>query len=263
MTVTDPVESEHTPLSLGRAAARTLATTTKSVPQMQGISTRWLLKALPWTTVDAGSYRVNRRLSYSVGDGRVTFTTTGATVRVIPPELGELAPLRGYDNDEVLTELAARFTQHDYQPGDTLVEFGSPADQVFLIAHGKITKTGTGAYGDQTTLATLADGDYFGETTLTHTDGIWEFTAKAVTTCTVLTLTRSAFDDILTRAESLQAHLEAYQARGSAASNDHGEAEISLASGHDGEPQLPGTFVDYDTQPREYELSVAQTVLRV
>ncbi|NBH10570.1 family 2B encapsulin nanocompartment shell protein [Amycolatopsis sp. SID8362] len=263
MTVTDPVESEHTPLSLGRAAARTLATTTKSIPQMQGISTRWLLKALPWTTVDAGSYRVNRRLSYSVGDGRVTFTTTGATVRVIPPELGELAPLRGYDDDEVLTELAARFTQHDYQPGDTLVEFGSPADQVFLIAHGKITKTGTGAYGDQTTLATLADGDYFGETTLTHTDGIWEFTAKAVTTCTVLTLTRSAFDDILTRAESLQAHLEAYQARGSAASNDHGEAEISLASGHDGEPQLPGTFVDYDTQPREYELSVAQTVLRV
>nr|WP_166641424.1 family 2B encapsulin nanocompartment shell protein [Amycolatopsis sp. SID8362] len=250
-------------MSLGRAAARTLATTTKSIPQMQGISTRWLLKALPWTTVDAGSYRVNRRLSYSVGDGRVTFTTTGATVRVIPPELGELAPLRGYDDDEVLTELAARFTQHDYQPGDTLVEFGSPADQVFLIAHGKITKTGTGAYGDQTTLATLADGDYFGETTLTHTDGIWEFTAKAVTTCTVLTLTRSAFDDILTRAESLQAHLEAYQARGSAASNDHGEAEISLASGHDGEPQLPGTFVDYDTQPREYELSVAQTVLRV
>ncbi|WP_370971207.1 family 2B encapsulin nanocompartment shell protein [Amycolatopsis sp. cg9] len=263
MTVTDPVESEQAPLSLGRAAARTLATTTKSVPQMQGISTRWLLKALPWTDVAAGSYRVNRRLSYSVGDGRVTFTTTGATVRVIPPELGELAPLRGYDDEDVLTELAARFTQHHYEPGDALVEFGSPADQVFLIAHGKITKIGTGAYGDHTTLATLADGDHFGETTLTRTDGIWEFTAKAVTACTVLTLPRSAFDDVLARADTLQTHLNAYQARGSAASNDHGEAEISLASGHDGEPQLPGTFVDYDTQPREYELSVAQTVLRV
>ncbi|RSD22547.1 family 2B encapsulin nanocompartment shell protein, partial [Amycolatopsis eburnea] len=263
MTVTDPVESEQAPLSLGRAAARTLATTTKSVPQMQGISTRWLLKALPWTSVEAGSYRVNRRLSYSVGDGRVTFTTTGAQVRVIPPELGELAPLRGYDDEEVLTELAGRFTQHDYQPGDTLVEFGSPADQVFLIAHGKITKTGTGAYGDQTTLATLADGDYFGDTALTHTDGIWEFTAKAVTTCTVLTLPRAAFDEVLARSDTLQAHLDTYRARGTAAANDHGEAEISLASGHDGEPQLPGTFVDYDTQPREYELSVAQTVLRV
>ncbi|MDT8913651.1 family 2B encapsulin nanocompartment shell protein [Amycolatopsis sp. PS_44_ISF1] len=263
MTVTDPVEPGPAPLSLGRAAARTLATTTKSVPQMQGISSRWLLKALPWIDVEAGSYRVNRRLAYAVGDGRVTFTTTGATVRVIPPELGELAPLRGYDDDTVLTELAARFTQHDYQPGDILAEFGSPADHVFLIAHGKITKIGAGAYGDHTTLATLADGDYFGDTALTRTDGIWEFTAKAVTACTVLTLPRAAFDDVLSRAGTLQTHLRAYQARRTAASNDHGEADICLASGHDGEPQLPGTFADYDTQPREYELSVAQTVLRV
>jgi hypothetical protein len=30
-----------------------------------------------------------------------------------------------------------------------------------------------------------------------------------------------------------------------------------------GEPELAGTFVDYETIPREYELSVAQTVLRV
>ncbi|MBU3865909.1 Crp/Fnr family transcriptional regulator, partial [Streptomyces sp. 4503] len=30
-----------------------------------------------------------------------------------------------------------------------------------------------------------------------------------------------------------------------------------------GEPVLPGTFVDYELAPREYELSVAQTVLRV
>jgi CRP-like cAMP-binding protein len=263
VTVTDPVESEQAPSSLGRAAARTLATTTKSVPQMQGISSRWLLKLLPWVDVAAGSYRVNRRLSYAVGDGRVTFTTTGTHVRVIPPELGELAPLRGYDDDTVLQELADRFTQHDYHPGDTLVEFGSPADHVYLLAHGKITKTGTGAYGDHVTLATLADGDHFGEDTLIHDDGIWEFTAKAVTTCTVLTLPRTAFDDILTRTPTLQTHLEAYRARGAAASNDHGEADISLASGHDGEPTLPGTFVDYEARPREYELSVAQTVLRV
>jgi hypothetical protein len=45
--------------------------------------------------------------------------------------------------------------------------------------------------------------------------------------------------------------------------NEHGEAAINLASGHVGEPDLPGTFVDYDASPREYELSVAQTVLRV
>jgi hypothetical protein len=36
-----------------------------------------------------------------------------------------------------------------------------------------------------------------------------------------------------------------------------------LAAGHTGEPVLPTTFADYEAHPREYELSVAQTVLRV
>ena len=58
-------------LSLSTAAARNLATTTKSEPQMQGISSRWLLRKLPWVKTGGGTYRVNRRLSYTVGDGRV------------------------------------------------------------------------------------------------------------------------------------------------------------------------------------------------
>ncbi|MEN3541415.1 Crp/Fnr family transcriptional regulator, partial [Microbispora sp. ZYX-F-249] len=45
--------------------------------------------------------------------------------------------------------------------------------------------------------------------------------------------------------------------------NRYGEAEIALAAGHEGEATLPGTFVDYEPGPREYELSVAQTILRV
>ncbi len=47
------------------------------------------------------------------------------------------------------------------------------------------------------------------------------------------------------------------------AQNPYGEATVELASGHDGEVDLPGTFVDYELKPREYELSVAQTILRV
>src|ERR1700704_1863061 len=77
-------------LSLSTTAARNLATTTKTVPQMQGITSRWLLRILPWVQASGGTYRVNRRLSYTVGDGRVTFTGTGDDIRVIPQELGEL-----------------------------------------------------------------------------------------------------------------------------------------------------------------------------
>jgi Phage capsid-like protein len=45
--------------------------------------------------------------------------------------------------------------------------------------------------------------------------------------------------------------------------NRRGEADIALSAGHHGEPALPRTFVDYELAPREYELGVAQTVLRV
>ena len=40
-------EPEHHQQSLATEAARKLAHTTKSEPQMQGISSRWLLKLLP------------------------------------------------------------------------------------------------------------------------------------------------------------------------------------------------------------------------
>src|SRR5262245_25219545 len=90
--------AEQGPLSLGTAAARNLATTTKSAPQMQAITSRWLLKLLPWVQASGGVYRVNRRLSYAVGDGRVSFSSTGSEVRVVPPELCELPLLRGFED---------------------------------------------------------------------------------------------------------------------------------------------------------------------
>ncbi|MBO3751337.1 hypothetical protein J5X84_35135 [Streptosporangiaceae bacterium NEAU-GS5] len=104
-------------LSLGPAAARNLATTTKTVPQTRGVTPRWLLRILPWVEVSSGTYRVNRRGG--------------------PP--------------------------------------GLPPSRL----------------------------------------------------------------------------------------DKHGQPEIALSAGHHGELDLPGTFVDYETGPREYQLSVAQTVLRV
>jgi len=257
------VENGQAQLSLGTAAARNLATTTKSVPQMQGISSRWLLRVLPWVQVSAGTYRVNRRLTYAVGDGRVTFTSVGAEVRVVPPELAELPLLRGFEDQEVLAALADRFVQQEYAPGDVIVAEGQPADQVYLIAHGKVNKIGHGEYGDETVLAVLVDGDYFGDQVLAGVQGVWEFTVRAVTPVTVLALRGQAVQELNGQSEALREHIEQILARPSRAQNDVGEAAIELASGHDGEPVLPGTFVDYELSPREYELSVAQTVLRV
>lgn len=255
--------AEQSRLSLSTAAARNLATTTKSVPQMQEISSRWLLRMLPWVNVSGGTYRVNRRLTYLVGDGRVTFTTDGGEIRVVPGELGELGLLRGYDDQEVLSGLAGRFSQQEFAAGQTIAEFGSPADQMYLIAHGKVSKDGTGPYGNPVQLDVLADGEFFGEEALLDEEGIWEYTTRAMTDVTVLVLPRQAFNEMQERSATLQTHVEEYRDAAGKPQNKHGESEIALAAGHEGEALLPGTFVDYELAPREYQLSVAQTVLRV
>ncbi|MFD5701602.1 family 2B encapsulin nanocompartment shell protein [Streptomyces lasiicapitis] len=249
--------------SLGTSAARNLATTTKSAPQMQEISSRWLLRMLPWVQVQGGTYRVNRRTSYSVGDGRVTFVKTGDRVEVIPAELGELPVLRDFEDQEVLTELARRCQQREFEAGAVLTSFGNQADEVFLLAHGRAEQVGTGPYGDDTVLGTLADGAYFGEQALIDPETIWEYTVRAVTACTVLTLPRQDLEQVAERSESLRAHLEALRALPAQRTNNYGEAPIDLSAGHVGEAVLPTTYVDYESRPREYELSVAQTVLRI
>ncbi|MEU6388620.1 family 2B encapsulin nanocompartment shell protein [Streptomyces sp. NPDC046939] len=265
MSVGEEVRTEQSgsQKSLSTSAARNLATTSKSVPQMQEISSRWLLRALPWVNVKGGTYRVNRRLSYTVGDGRITFVKTGDQVRVIPAELGELPALRGFEDPDVLGELAQRCTQREFAPGDVLASFGSQADEAYLIAHGRVEKIGTGPYGDDARLGVLADGSFFGEQALLDPDSMWEFTARAITACTVLVLPRRDLEQVAERSESLGDHLRQLRTIPEQRANDFGEKEIDLSAGHVGEAVLPGTYVDYESAPREYELSVAQTVLRV
>lgn len=253
-------------LSLSTVAARNLATTTKSVPQMQGITSRWLLKLLPWVQADGGVYRVNRRLTYTVGDGLITCYDTAGEARILAPDLRELRSLRHYPDDAALQALADSFTERRYEAGEIIAEAGSPAGELVVLAHGKADKLGTGAYGEPTVLEIMTDGHFFGERILGADAQPWDFTVKAVTACTCLVLTERALAEVGARIAGLSEHVRAAQLDDAVAderANPHGESSIELASGHEGEQQLTGTFVDYDLSPREYELSIAQTVLRV
>jgi CRP-like cAMP-binding protein len=265
VTVTDPdVDVAEQPrLTLSTAAARNLATTTKSVPQMQEITSRWLLRVLPWVEAKAGTFRVNRRLTYTVGDGQVTFDTSDAGVRVVPGELRELPVLRDFGDPEVLRALADQCQQRGFEPGSTLVDRGQPADHVFFIAHGKVNKIGPGKYGEQMVLGVLADGDYFGDEELVESQETWAFTVTAATAVTVLALPAQAFQEMLDRSAALHSHVEQFRAQRARPQNRRGEANIELSADHPQEYSLDGTFVAYELRPREYELSVAQTVLRV
>ncbi|CAM5337302.1 hypothetical protein STENM223S_04733 [Streptomyces tendae] len=75
-----------------------------------------------------------------------------------------------------------------------VASFGGRADEVYLLAHGRVEKVGTGPYGDDAVLGVLADGAYFGDQALLDGDAIWEYTARTVTACTVLVLPRQAVE---------------------------------------------------------------------
>ncbi|MBR7837718.1 cyclic nucleotide-binding domain-containing protein [Actinospica durhamensis] len=249
--------------SLSTAAARNLATTTKTVPQMQGITSRWLLRQLPWVPVSGGTYRVNRRLTHAAGRGRVAFVQTGADVKVLAPTLREIPAFAAIEDEGVLAELAGRFTRHAFEAGQVLVVGASPIDQVLLVVHGRVDELAGAKYGGQSLARGYADGDHIGDEVLTRSDATWSGTLRGVTSGVLLALPVASFRELSVRSDPLRASLDAHRTRGAKPVNRKGEAEIALAAGHSGEPDLPSTFADYELAPREYGLSVAQTVLRV
>lgn len=249
--------------SLDTTAARNLATTTKTVPQMQGISSRWLIRRLPWVQVSGGTYRVNRRLSYAVGGRHISFVGTAGGVRIVPPSLREVPQLAGFDDDGVLDDVAARFVLREVDAGSTIVDEGQAADQFVVVVHGKVNRVGPGRYDGRTLLTVKADGEFFGEEALGVPEGTWAYSATAATHCTLLSLPRHQFRAIVDRSATLQAQLQAYDERATRPQTRKGEADIAIASGHDGEPVIGGAFADYEAAPREYQLSVVQTILRV
>ncbi|MFE6684879.1 family 2B encapsulin nanocompartment shell protein [Streptomyces sp. NPDC057743] len=257
-----PADSALT--SLSTQAARQLATTTKSEPQMQGITSRWLLKSLPWVDVKGGTYRVNRRLTLRIGRGRVQFDHNGADdIKVIPETLTELPVLRGYDEPDVLRELAGRFTVREVRPGQVLFETGQPATEAYLVVHGRFTRYTAGKYGGEEVTGVVTDGDQIGEEALGQADPKWRSSVRAETPGVLMVLPWDVLREFTDRVPSLAAHLTAYAERQQRPMNRKGEADVPVQAGHVGEPTLPGGFVDYDLAPREYPLSLTQTVLRV
>ncbi|MER7309874.1 family 2B encapsulin nanocompartment shell protein [Streptomyces griseoluteus] len=250
--------------SLGTRAARQLATTTKSRPQMQGISSRWLLKSLPWVDVRGGTYRVNRRLQLRTGRGRVHFAQNGADdIRVVPQTLTELPVLRGYPDLDVLRELASRFRPREVRPGQVLFEAGQPVTEVYLVVHGRFTRYTAGKYGEEEILGVVTDGGQLGDEAVGQSDPLWPTSVRAETAGVVLVLPWAAVRELTDRVPSLDSHLRAYAEREARPMNRKGEAEVPVQAGHVGEETLRGGFVDYELAPREYELSLTQTVLRV
>jgi hypothetical protein len=251
--------------SLGSSAARQLATTTKTVPQMLGITPRWLLRLLPWVDVGAGTYRVNRRRVVLREEGPVTVRLADGQARVEAADLRTLSPFQVLD-ESLIEALAGEFTNETYDAGDVVVRAGQPAGRFCVIARGKLRVWATGRYGQEVDLAILSEGDHFGETALLD-DVPATTNVQALTPCLLLALDRASFA-VLTNGDptarrNLERHLQEQRDGHAQLPDGQREQPIRLVAGHAGEPDLPATFVDYEESPREYGLNAVQTVLRV
>ncbi|MGH4030271.1 family 2B encapsulin nanocompartment shell protein [Actinomycetota bacterium Odt1-20B] len=246
-------------LSLGPDAARQLATTTKTTPQMRGITPRYLLRAMPWVDVESGVYRVNRRRTYVLGDDRITTYSDDSGHHVVPGDLREVPYLRDCD-DALLSELAGNFTEVTFEAGQNLATEGESMDRLWVIVRGRAEKRLTGRYGEDALLEVVGDGQFFDLGAWTRGEAM-PYRVQALTPGVALCVERNALASLTGRDEALRGAVDTYCAGEGPEAG--AEAAIELTGGHVGEPDLPATFVDYEDTPREYHMTLAQTTLRV
>ena len=243
--------------SLGTRAARNLASTTKTTPQMGSITPRWLLRLLPWVDVEAGTFRVNRvrvvgdefdRVGAQIVDGKA-LVTSGAV---------QAMPMFADIDLATAERLAAEFQTESVAAGADVFRQGDAGDQFYVVARGKLEIHADATGNGRVSLGLLRDGDTFGEMSLLN-DQPRNATITALQPTVLASLSRAAFTELLGDVPGLRERFEAVARERMAGRR---ELEASLMAGHEGEPDLTATFVDYDEFPREYSLSVVQTILR-
>lgn len=193
--------------ALSARAARQLATTTKSAPQMGSITPRWLLKLLPWVQVNSGTYRVNRRKVIVKPEVKVRFNLVDGKVSIAPDQLAQLNLFHGVSTP-LLEQIVGMFTEQQYAMGDHVIKEGEPGDTFFLIASGKVEINQHGPHGEKLVLDVSGSGDYVGEMALLDKSPRTANVVALVPT-TALTLKRSQFLELMEASPLLRENVEA------------------------------------------------------
>ena len=249
--------------TLGRDAARNLATTTKSSVQSSGITPRYLLRMLPWVKLSSGTYRVNRRKTLGNDPARPQIRSDGTMG--IADSLRALPILADCDA-EFLGTLTGYFTSEEFELGTTVVREGEPADKLYIIASGRVEVVTNNRDGQRTRVALMGPGQYFGEAALLDA-GMRAATIEALTPCTMHVLQRSNFQQLLTKVPSMREQIRKVADQRHAdlqRLTEFGEVKTDIGTrGDDAESDLATGFVAYEEMPREYTLNTIETVVRI
>lgn len=261
--------------SLPQEQARPLTTTHKVRPQMEGISSRNLIKFLPWVNVQGGRYRVNRRRVLDIRPGKVTFTfKDDETPSIFGPSLSQVPTFHILKNDDILSQIAAAAVAEDFTKDDIIEDYVTDGDvqptHVYFIVSGKVSFFSKGDYNFDNKLGTSGSGFYFGEFGLLTGQPDIPYRARADTNVKVLKIAYEAINMILVNSTDFKTYIDDQNTRITAlisTINRKGESIIDLYAGKgesdNGEDIIPNTFAEYDADPREYDLHTGQTILKI
>jgi CRP-like cAMP-binding protein len=259
-------ESFH---SLPQEQARPLTTTHKTRPQMEGISSRNLLKFLPWVNVQGGRYRVNRRRILDIRPGKVRFEGD-ATPKIYGPSLSQMPTFHGLENDAILKQIAAKGVAQDFAKDDIIVKLNDVPKNIYIIVSGKVSFFSHGVHNNDQKLGTSGPGFYFGEFGLLTGHPDIPYRARADTPVKVIRIAYKDIKTILAGHSGFKTYLADHAEKIKSIItniNRKGESVIDLyhGKGHteNGEDTIPETFAEYDAAPREYELHSGQTILKI
>lgn len=265
MTEEPQVQEGEKQDSYTQDAARQLATTTKSVPQMVGITPRYLLRLLPWVEVNSGTYRVNRQKVVLVQDKKISFDFEGGDGRLQAHHLKTLSLLKSVD-EKVLEKLAGKFKGETFEAGETIIRQGDPGEKFYIILSGKAEASLSGKLGREVRLGIMNEGSFFGEFALLL-DSPRVASVRAVTPITVLGLDRKDFNGLLKDVsglkERLLSEMEERERLRATLANEFGEQKLNVFTGDSSEDELAGTHVDFDESPKEFTLTALQSIVRI
>ncbi len=107
----------------------------------------------------------------------------------------------------LLATLASHFFTERFAEAQVIFEEGDPGDKLYIVVRGTVEVITTGAAGQELILALLRDGDYFGEMALME-EVPRTATVRAKTPCTLLSLHREQFVNLLVGLPELRAAFE-------------------------------------------------------
>ena len=135
-----------------------------------------------------------------------TISPDGLYAEVTPARLRSI-PLFAQLDDASLEQLATQFVTERYDAGQTVIREGEFGDKFYIIVRGKISVTVSGPDKQPVQVATMQDGDYFGEIALLE-GGPRMATVRTILPGLCLVLERKHFLNMLASNPAVRATIE-------------------------------------------------------